>query len=64
MHQNPLAGCWQSIHISLGARLNVATPHLGYVTRENYQIFYTDAVEDIEAWLKGKPIRVLPSPRT
>lgn len=42
----------------------VATPHLGYVTRENYQIFYTDAVEDIEAWLKGKPIRVLPSPRT
>jgi phosphoglycerate dehydrogenase-like enzyme len=37
----------------------VATPHIGYVTRENYQIFYTDAVEDIQAWLKSSPVRVL-----
>jgi phosphoglycerate dehydrogenase-like enzyme len=39
----------------------VATPHIGYVTRENYQIFYTDAVEDIRAWCKGAPIRTLPA---
>ena len=38
----------------------VATPHLGYVTRENYTVFYTEAVEDIECWLKGTPVRVLP----
>ena len=37
----------------------VATPHIGYVTRENYQLFYNDAVEDIRAWLKGQPIRTL-----
>ena len=41
----------------------VATPHIGYVTRENYQIFYGDAVEDIQAWLKGSPLRTLPAPK-
>ncbi len=39
----------------------VTTPHVGYVTRETYQIFYGDAVEDILAWRKGAPIRVLPA---
>jgi phosphoglycerate dehydrogenase-like enzyme len=38
----------------------VATPHIGYVTRENYQILYNDAVEDIQAWLEGSPVRTLP----
>jgi phosphoglycerate dehydrogenase-like enzyme len=37
----------------------VATPHLGYVTEENYQVFYGQAVEDIAAWLDGRPVRVL-----
>jgi len=37
----------------------VATPHLGYVTREGYRVFYSHAVEDIAAWLAGKPVRVL-----
>jgi len=41
----------------------IATPHLGYVTRENYQIFYREAVEDIQSWLAGKPIRLLPGPK-
>jgi phosphoglycerate dehydrogenase-like enzyme len=41
----------------------VATPHVGYVTRENYQIFYSDAVEDIQAWLKGSPVRTLSPPK-
>ena len=38
----------------------VATPHLGYVTRENYQLFYGEAVEDIQGWLNGAPVRTLP----
>jgi phosphoglycerate dehydrogenase-like enzyme len=37
----------------------IATPHIGYVTRENYHIFYNDAVEDIQAWRKNSPIRTL-----
>jgi phosphoglycerate dehydrogenase-like enzyme len=37
----------------------LATPHLGYVTRANYQTFYGEAVEDIRAFLDGAPIRVL-----
>jgi phosphoglycerate dehydrogenase-like enzyme len=39
----------------------LATPHLGYVTRENYEDFYTQAIEDVTAWLDGSPIRVLNS---
>ncbi|NGN66580.1 D-2-hydroxyacid dehydrogenase family protein [Streptomyces sp. A7024] len=35
-------------------------PHLGYVTRGNYaERFFPQAVEDIEAYLKGAPVRVL-----
>lgn len=37
----------------------VLTPHLGYVTEDTYRIFFTQAVEDIAAWAKGEPIRVL-----
>ena len=37
----------------------VATPHLGYVTRETYEVFYGDAVEDILAFVNGKPLRIL-----
>jgi phosphoglycerate dehydrogenase-like enzyme len=37
----------------------VLTPHLGYVTAENYRVFYGDAVEDIRAFLAGNPIRVI-----
>ena len=37
----------------------VITPHLGYVTEETYRIFFGQAVEDIEAFLRGAPVRVL-----
>lgn len=37
----------------------VATPHLGYVTEETYRAYYVRAVENIEAWLAGKPLRML-----
>lgn len=37
----------------------LATPHLGYVTRDTYEVFFHDTVEDIEAFLAGRPIRLL-----
>jgi phosphoglycerate dehydrogenase-like enzyme len=37
----------------------VITPHLGYVTEENYRRFYGQMVENIRAWLDGKPMRVI-----
>jgi D-3-phosphoglycerate dehydrogenase len=37
----------------------VLTPHLGYVTQDTFRIFYRDTVEDIRAFLDGKPVRVL-----
>jgi len=37
----------------------VLTPHLGYVTDDGYRTFYGDAVEDIEAFAAGRPLRVL-----
>jgi phosphoglycerate dehydrogenase-like enzyme len=41
----------------------VITPHLGYVTAEGYKIFYGDVVEDIQAFLQGKPVRVVEAAR-
>ncbi len=37
----------------------VLTGHTGYVMQENYALSYSQAVEDIKAWLAGEPIRVL-----
>jgi phosphoglycerate dehydrogenase-like enzyme len=37
----------------------VITPHLGYVTKESYERFYGQMVENIRAWLDGKPVRVI-----
>jgi phosphoglycerate dehydrogenase-like enzyme len=37
----------------------VLTPHLGYVTEGTYARFFADAVEDIDAFLRGAPVRTL-----
>ena len=37
----------------------VITPHLGYVTDDNYRVYFGHAVEDIGAYLDGGPVRVL-----
>ena len=37
----------------------VLTPHLGYVTVENYRKAYGEAVEDIRAFLAGHPMRTI-----
>ncbi len=40
----------------------VLTPHLGYCAREVYSQFYGDSVENVLAFLDGKPMRVLRGP--
>ena len=35
------------------------TPHLGYVSTGTYEVMYRDAVEDVAAWMRGEPVRVL-----
>ena len=35
------------------------TPHIGYVTAENYNIFYNQMIEALESCVNGKPIRVI-----
>ncbi|QDG60426.1 D-2-hydroxyacid dehydrogenase family protein [Pseudomonas sp. NIBRBAC000502773] len=37
----------------------LATPHVGYVSEQNYRQFYEQMIEDIQAWAEGAPIRVL-----
>jgi D-3-phosphoglycerate dehydrogenase len=37
----------------------VITPHLGYVSEQNYRKYFPDIVEDIRAWLDKKPVRVI-----
>ena len=43
-------------------RNTVITPHVGYVTEETYRVFFSDALEDIRAFLDGSPIRVIGGP--
>jgi phosphoglycerate dehydrogenase-like enzyme len=43
-----------------GAPRTLLTPHIGYVTDRLYRQFYREVVEDIEAFISGKPIRVVP----
>ena len=37
----------------------ILTPHLGYVSRENFEAFYRNALEAVRAWRAGAPVRVL-----
>jgi phosphoglycerate dehydrogenase-like enzyme len=37
----------------------IVTPHLGYVIEENLRINYQSAIENIRAFLAGKPIRLV-----
>lgn len=35
------------------------TPHIGYVARQTYEIFYRETVECVAAWAAGAPVRVI-----
>ncbi|MHA3739135.1 D-2-hydroxyacid dehydrogenase family protein [Pseudomonas sp. Eth.TT006] len=37
----------------------LATPHVGYVSQQNYEQFFAQMIEDIQAWAAGNPIRTL-----
>lgn len=37
----------------------VATPHLGFVTKGTYKVFYEETVENLLAWMDGSPIRLM-----
>jgi phosphoglycerate dehydrogenase-like enzyme len=46
-------------HPLRSAPRTLLTPHIGYVTDSVYRVFFTEAVENIEAFLAGRPIRVI-----
>lgn len=37
----------------------LATPHIGFVTGENYRVFFEQSLENMAAYLRGAPIRVI-----
>jgi phosphoglycerate dehydrogenase-like enzyme len=37
----------------------LATPHIGFVTTENYRVFFEQSLENATAFLRGAPIRVI-----
>jgi phosphoglycerate dehydrogenase-like enzyme len=49
-------------HPLLDAPNTLLTPHLGYVTDDNYAVFYSQTVEAIAAFAAGKPVRVIAAP--
>lgn len=68
LHEGRIAGAGLDVydieplpsdHPLLGAPNTVLTPHLGYATEENYRAYFKGAVEAIEAWEAGAPIRVI-----
>lgn len=69
LHERRIAGAGLDVfdveplppgHPLLGCPNTMLTPHLGYVSRQNYTAYFNGAVEAIEAFLAGAPIRELP----
>ena len=46
-------------HPLRGLPNTIITPHTGYVTKENFELFFTTTVTNIRAWLDGEPVNVL-----
>lgn len=38
------------------------TPHIGFVIEQTYRRYFADALENIETWLAGSPVRVIAAP--
>ncbi|MYW46954.1 D-2-hydroxyacid dehydrogenase family protein [Streptomyces sp. SID161] len=69
LHQGRIAGAGVDVfdveplpagHPMRSAPRLLATPHLGYVSHANYTTYYGQAVENIQAYLAGSPLRRLP----
>jgi phosphoglycerate dehydrogenase-like enzyme len=41
----------------------IATPHIGFVTQDNYRTFFQESLENLLAYLDGKPIRTITADR-
>jgi phosphoglycerate dehydrogenase-like enzyme len=37
----------------------LATPHVGYVSQQNFELFFSQMIENIRAWSEGNPLRLL-----
>jgi len=46
-------------HPILGAPNTMLTPHLGYVTQQNYRAYYDGTVEAVLGFNAGAPVRVI-----
>ena len=53
------ASLWLSIIRCATCPGTLLSPHMGYVTVESYAEHFTQAVEDIAAFVDGAPLRVL-----
>lgn len=49
-------------HPLLSTPRTILSPHVGFVSRQAYELAYGDAVQDILGWLDGAPVRVLAGP--
>jgi len=58
-HREPLP----ATHPLARAANTVLTPHFGYSALEVYSEYYRHTVENVLAFLDGKPIRVLEAPK-
>ncbi len=50
-------------HLLRGVPNLLLTPHIGFVIEQTYRCYFADAVENIEAWLAGSPVRVIAAPQ-
>jgi phosphoglycerate dehydrogenase-like enzyme len=46
-------------HPFLALDNTLLVPHVGYVTKDQYQVRYRETVENVAAYLRGEPLRVL-----
>ena len=49
---------WRDAALLESGRL-IITPHIGYGTLDTYEKFYRETAEDVLAFAKGEPIRVI-----
>ena len=48
-----------AIHPLLGLDNALCTPHLGYVEKDCYELYFTQAFDQVIAFAEGKPINVV-----